>query len=148
MNEELNLVEILKNVPEGTKLWSDVHGEITFVKIQDSIGSEILCISKISNCSFSSKGEFYSGLGQCILFPSKTQRDWSKFKVDLPEGTKVMCSNGFGWSLRYYAGNKTIFINSTSPCTSLQNFVPTGTFFKISTKFNSSFIMFLFNVIN
>ena len=111
MNEELNLVEILKNTPNGTKLWSDVHGEITFVKIQDSIGSEILCISKISNCSFSSKGEFYAGLGQCILFPSKTQRDWSKFKVDLPEGTKVMCSNGSGWSLRYYAGNKTIFIN-------------------------------------
>ena len=111
MNEELNLVEILKNTPNGTKLWSDVHGEITFVKIQDSIGSEILCISKISNCSFSSKGEFYAGLGQCILFPSKTQRDWSKFKVDLPEGTKVMCSNGYGWSLRYYAGNKTIFIN-------------------------------------
>lgn len=81
MNEELNLVEILKNTPNGTKLWSDVHGEITFVKTQDSIGSEILCISKIYNCSFSSKGEFYAGLGQCILFPSKTQRDWIKFKV-------------------------------------------------------------------
>ena len=107
MNEELNLVEILKNTPNGTKLWSDVHGEITFVKIQDSIGSEILCISKISNCSFSSKGEFYAGLGQCILFPSKTQRDWSKFKVDLPGGTKVMCSdNGNDWMLRIYRANK------------------------------------------
>ena len=105
MNEELNLVEILKNTPNGTKLWSDVHGEITFVKIQDSIGSEILCISKISNCSFSSKGEFYAGLGQCILFPSKTQRDWSKFKVDLPVGTKVMCSDGeSNWELRIYKG--------------------------------------------
>ena len=103
----MNLVEILKNVPAGTKLWSDVHGEITFVKIQDSIGSEILCISKISNCSFSSKGEFYAGLGQCILFPSKTQRDWTKFKVDLPEGTKVMCSDdGLDWMLRIYRANK------------------------------------------
>ena len=112
MNEELNLVEILKNVPVGTKFWSDVHGEVEFIKIQSFIGSEILCNSKRSKCSFSSYGELYAGFGQCILFPSKGKRDWSKFKVDLPESTKVMCSDdGIGWCLRYYASNKCVFMH-------------------------------------
>lgn len=105
MNEELNLVEILKNVPSGTKFWSDVHGEVKYIKLQRFDGSEILCESIRSNCSFSSKGEFYKGLGQCVLFPSKDQRDWSKFVVEevFEKDEPLMCSeDGIDWKLRYY----------------------------------------------
>ena len=55
MNEELNLADILKNVPAGTKLWSDVHGEVSFLKIQNINGSEILCDTQKSISSFSEK---------------------------------------------------------------------------------------------
>ena len=37
MNEDLNLVEILKDCPEGTKLYSAITGEVDFVKIDNSI---------------------------------------------------------------------------------------------------------------
>ena len=30
MNENLNLVEILKDCPKGTKLYSTIHGEVEF----------------------------------------------------------------------------------------------------------------------
>ena len=33
MNENLNLVEILKDCPKGTKLWSPVWGRVTFETI-------------------------------------------------------------------------------------------------------------------
>lgn len=46
---------------------------------------------------------------ECILFPSKEQRDWTKFKVDLPKGTPVVVFNSidrpFDSSIRMYAGN-------------------------------------------
>ena len=38
MNENLNLVEILKDCPEGTKLYSTVFGEVEFESINDIIG--------------------------------------------------------------------------------------------------------------
>ena len=39
MNENLNLVEILKDCPKGTKLYSNVFGEVEFDKI-DNISLE------------------------------------------------------------------------------------------------------------
>ena len=105
MNEELNLVEILKNVPSGTKLWSCISGDIEFESI-DYLSPKYPI--KTSTDTFTSDGKFYDDRGECTLFPSKYQRDWSKFKVDLPIDTTMMvCDNDTNdWSLRYYAGNK------------------------------------------
>ena len=36
MNENLNLVEILKDCPEGTKLYSPIIGEVEFKRIKYS----------------------------------------------------------------------------------------------------------------
>lgn len=52
---------------------------------------------------------------ECVLFPSKEQRDWSNFKIDLPIDSSVMVSNSSrDWSLRYYAGNNEVYINGFS----------------------------------
>lgn len=105
MNEELNLVEILKNVPSGTKLWSCISGDIEFGSIDSDHNSKYPI--KTSAETFTSDGKLYEYRGECILFPSKDQRDWSKFKVDLQEGTKVMCAEvDTGWMLRYYASDR------------------------------------------
>ena len=36
MNENLNLCEILKDCPTGTKLWSPVWGNVTLIQINDT----------------------------------------------------------------------------------------------------------------
>ena len=44
MNENLNLVEILKDCPEGTKLYSPIYGDVKLVKViqvEDEILSSI-----------------------------------------------------------------------------------------------------------
>lgn len=50
--------------------------------------------------------------GECVFFPSKEQRDWSKFKKPLAVDTPVMVSTGgTDWALRFYAGDKSCFLN-------------------------------------
>ena len=82
MNENLNLVEILKDCPVGTKLYSPIIGEVEFKRIKYCEYPIVTC-SKNGNriLSFTKEGLFFSE-GECImLFPSKEQRDWSKFNV-------------------------------------------------------------------
>ena len=86
MNENLNLVEILKDCPEGTKLYSPIIGEVEFKRIKYCDYPIVTC-SKDGNriLSFTKEGLFFSE-GECImLFPSKDQRDWSKFKIKKPK---------------------------------------------------------------
>ena len=86
MNENLNLVEILKDCPEGTKLYSPIIGEVEFKRIKYGEYPIVTC-SKNGNriLSFTKEGLFFSE-GECImLFPSKDQRDWSKFKIKKPK---------------------------------------------------------------
>ena len=84
MNENLNLVEILKDCPEGTKLYSTIFGDVKFQLI-DEYSFHPIRVRTDENCieSFSADGRYnvrYNG-SECLLFPSKDQRDWSKFKI-------------------------------------------------------------------
>ena len=83
MNENLNLCEILKDCPTGTKLWSPVWGDVTFVQINDVGVFPIVLSAKSfsnSNISLRSNGKMYDiKEAECLLYPSKYQRDWSKF---------------------------------------------------------------------
>lgn len=82
---KLDLVGILKNVPKGTKLYSPVCGkcELDKIVLPDSESSWIGC--RLSNNHsdvvwFSSEG-IYAGYenGECMLFPSKYNRNWATF---------------------------------------------------------------------
>ena len=82
MNENLNLVEILKDCHEGTKLYSPVFGEVEFKGINDIIGPIVVITNIGSDECFTADGKMYTRYnGECLLFPSKEQRDWSKFNV-------------------------------------------------------------------
>lgn len=86
MNENLNLIEILKDCPEGTKLYSPVFGEVEFESINDIIGPIIVTTNTGNAEYFTADGKMYTYYnGECLLFPSKDQRDWSKFKVKKPK---------------------------------------------------------------
>lgn len=81
MNENLNLVEILKDCPEGTKLYSPVFGDVELDNIDIHYDHPIRVLCKYGDESFSKEGRlFFNYDGECMLFPSKEQRDWSKFK--------------------------------------------------------------------
>ena len=82
MNENLNLVEILKDCHKGTKLYTTIYGEVELDKIDIHSDYPIQVLFKYGGDSFTKDGRrFFHCDGECILFPSKEQRDWSKFKV-------------------------------------------------------------------
>lgn len=86
MNENIDLTKILKGCPKGTKLYSAIYGEVTFSEIDSSSyypirlnyyrGVEIFP----TTISFTKDGKSIYRYGECTLFPSKDQRDWSKFE--------------------------------------------------------------------
>ena len=88
MNENLNLVEILKDCPEGTKLYSTIFGEVEFGGISQTrtiYPIDIKLNNNLTEC-LTPGGRIYTEYaGECVLFPSKDQRDWSKFKVKTPK---------------------------------------------------------------
>ena len=85
MNENINLTKILKDCPEGWKFYSYIFGEETYFQGVSTCQGNPLPISiygKYEGCKFrlSSKGHpFSNNYGECCIFPSKEQRDWSKF---------------------------------------------------------------------
>lgn len=78
----MNIAEILKKCPKGTKLYSLVHGEVTLENII-SIGKyPIEVVSDDGGLKYYTKdGLVFANFpnGECVLVPSKNQRDWSKF---------------------------------------------------------------------
>ena len=83
MNKNLNLVEILVDCPKGTKLYSSVFGEVEFDHIDTSANYPIIIRLKgvEGHESLTSDGERFGDYdGECVLFPSRENRDWSKFK--------------------------------------------------------------------
>ena len=81
MNENIDLTKILKDCPEGTKLYSTIFGEVTFCHIDENDMYPIKVMTgKKCNGKVSANGKHYVDFnGECTLFPSKEQRDWSKF---------------------------------------------------------------------
>ena len=106
MNESIDLTKILKDCPKGWKLYSPIYGEVEFRNI---IQDDYPIVVELSNTlyeSFMANGKINHRFdGECVLLPSKDQRDWSKFtapwyKKDrfdpktLNPFDKVLCKNG------------------------------------------------------
>lgn len=87
MNENLNLGKILKYCPKGTKLYSPALGEVDFAAINNNDRTyPIIVKTKDGTFCFTKQGKLYDiEQSECLLFPSKDQRDWSKFKIKKPK---------------------------------------------------------------
>ena len=86
MNENIDLTKILKDCPEGTKFYTPVWGEVTFIKIKKDKDClyPIYVYTNRSKCiTLTKEGYFFNNRTnlECILFPSKDQRDWNKFSA-------------------------------------------------------------------
>ena len=77
-NKELNLAELLKDCPKGTKFYCLVEGEVEFRGI-DKDGIDIIG-AEFNYVPLDHFGR-YCGKGECVLFPSKENRDWNNFQV-------------------------------------------------------------------
>ena len=83
MNENIDLTKILDGCPKGTKFYSSVFGDVCFEGVRKKHPYPIkFSLYKETNAyGVVTKEGTYSKCynGECILFPSKDQRDWSKF---------------------------------------------------------------------
>ena len=82
MNENIDLTKILKDCPIGWDLYSPICGSCKFYGI-DGFFKHLVCVTHKDGSfyMFTKEGYLYDGYDdvECVLFPSKDQRDWSKF---------------------------------------------------------------------
>lgn len=78
METKINITEILRNKTHGIKLYSPIFGDCTYCYIKDETNDICVRISNNEIKFFNFEG-LYNAAGECLLFPSKEMRDWSKF---------------------------------------------------------------------
>lgn len=85
MNENIDLTKILKDCPKEWKFYSSIYGDVAFRGIKNDSANPIKFflrdednMDKYGSCT---KQGLYAPYykGECTFFPSKEQRDWSKF---------------------------------------------------------------------
>ena len=83
MEAKINIAEILKDKPQGTKLYSSACGKC---KLEEADDKSFKISFYNSKFGFMNGGEGYLDKngklyddGECVVFPSKEMRDWSKF---------------------------------------------------------------------
>lgn len=79
----MNIAEILYECPSDTKLYSSIFGELSLLYVLPCSPYPIYCkvIRSGSTVSFTEDGKRNITDAEPTLFPSKDQRDWSKFGV-------------------------------------------------------------------
>lgn len=83
MEEKINVVEILKDKPQGIKLYSSACGKCKLEEVDDKSFKISFYNSKFGFMNggegyLDKNGKLYDD-GECVVFPSKEMRDWSKF---------------------------------------------------------------------
>ena len=105
METNINIVEILKDKPQGTKLYSSACGKCKLEEVDDKSFKISFYNSKFGFMNggeghLDKNGKLYDD-GECVVFPSKEMRDWHKFawkKGDVlisNDGNKRVFFNGF-----------------------------------------------------
>lgn len=81
-NKELNLCEILKDCPKGTKLYTPLYGVCSLYSVDDKFVTVdyVGTVNVICYETFFPNGAISELGDECLLFPSKDNRDWSTFK--------------------------------------------------------------------
>ena len=120
MNENLDLTKILDGCPKGIDFYHTVYGTVLFNSIDlDSEYPIRFIVGKNGVNSVTKLGLAISDYkGECVLFPSKDQRDWSKFErfwdkpkvekfdpMTLQPFDKVLAKDGFSskWTCTFFS---------------------------------------------
>lgn len=84
MENKINIAEILRDMPKGTKLYSPLFGECNLDEVCTSDRKTypiILLTSADTLVGFTKNGHYVDGFedAECLLFPSAKMRCWDKF---------------------------------------------------------------------
>ena len=84
MENKINIAEILRDMPKGTKLYSPLFGKCELRGIDNSkypIAIKVQSIDGAMSKGIMKDGRYFDGYedAECLLFPSARMRDWSKF---------------------------------------------------------------------
>lgn len=88
----MSIAEILTYCNKGTKLYSTIFGDVYFQRVLDKYLIEVTSICSVVH-EFFPDGS-YSLQGECVLFPSKEQRNWNKFRLPIKRGDIMMDIDG------------------------------------------------------
>lgn len=79
----MNIAEILRKCPKETKLYSPIYGELSLVGVRLGAIYPICCrvVNSGNAVGFAEDGKNNTTDAEPTLFPSRDQRDWSKFRV-------------------------------------------------------------------
>lgn len=92
----INIAEILKDCPKGIELYSPLCGKCVFDRL--NMGTTIVCKKQnTQEITFTREGYYMLPVFddcECMIFPSKDQRDWSKFQRPFKDGDIVATTNG------------------------------------------------------
>lgn len=108
MKAELNIANILKDKPTGTKLYADAFGKLSLERVKVNEVDSIYTKSNFILRVFYNNGKFAKD-GEPILVPSKKMRDWNKFAWK--QGDILVSDDGKSHVIfsRWYDDNYTSF---------------------------------------
>lgn len=98
--KQINVAEILKGCSKGLELYSPLCGKCVFDRL--NLGTIICKKQNTQEITFTSKGYYMLPVFddcECMIFPSKDQRDWSKFQRPFIDGDILAYSTKIGTSI-------------------------------------------------
>ena len=99
-NKKINIAELLKDCPKGMELYSPLCGKCVFDRL--NFGTIICKKQNTQEITFTSQGHYMLPVFddcECMIFPSKDQRDWSKFVPPCKFKDGDILSNGISISI-------------------------------------------------
>lgn len=103
----MNISEILKRLPSGTKIYSILHGkEIELVRVDEELPKPIRVREHSTSQSLESfypDGSYLRG-GECMLFPSKDKREWQNITLGLKPFDRVLVkyTKHDSWEIEFF----------------------------------------------
>lgn len=88
----MNIAEKLKFCPKGIKLYCPLCGTVTFERV-NNYGTIICRKANSETITFTCRGYYMIPTNEdceCMLFPSKENRDWSKFITPFKDGDIII----------------------------------------------------------
>lgn len=95
MEQKVNIAELLKDCPRGTKLYLPLCGECELFSVTTESGIKLIYHDRkiyLDDCGYAKFGD-----GECLLFPSKEVRDWGCFNARFAKGDnakQILINNG------------------------------------------------------
>lgn len=105
----MNIAEILKDAPKGTKLYSPLFGVVELERV-DNIIIEVKVGESTS--TFYKDGRYYQRHphSECLLFPSKDKRNWDDVCFLKDKALVMVSNNGYDWKLRNFHSNHSAYL--------------------------------------